>query len=153
MWLLIFQDSRIKLHMYSVFLRHSMRIPPTSTLSPTMCTATWWLTQRTSVSLSGQGSRIWRPHHEAHLKYLCGIKCCLHYTWSKCVCDTAERVEQERQWQPSTLWATSRKSQEVGLKFRWVYHLLDQGFPNWEEPQGVWWKADNLLNRIKCILN
>lgn len=84
MWLLIFQDSRIKLHMYSVFLRHSMRIPPTSTLSPTMCTATWWLTQRTSVSLSGQGSRIWRPHHEAHLKYLCGIKC-LHCTWSKCV--------------------------------------------------------------------
>lgn len=151
MWLLISKTAVLNCTCI-VIPRHSMRIPPTSTLWPTMCTATWWLTQRTSVSLSGQGSRIWRLHHEAHFRYSCGVKC-LHYMWSKCVCDTAERVEPERQWQPSTLWATSRKSQEVGLKFRWVYHLLDQAFPNWEEPQGVWWKADNSLNMIKCILN
>lgn len=78
-------------------------------------------------------------------KVLYGIKG-LHDMWSECVCNAVERVELERQWQPSTLWATSPKSQEVDLKFRWGYHLLDQGFLNWGSWRNfrtVWQKANN----------
>ncbi len=131
MWLLIFQDSCVRSCNLCIFCHSQAQYenPPHIYALADNMYRNMMIDSENQCVIIRSGIKYLVPAPWGTYKVLYGIKG-LHDMWSECVCNAAERVELERQWQPSTLWATSPKSQEVDLKFRWGYHLIDRsGFP------------------------
>ncbi len=131
MWLLIFQDSCVISCNLCIFCHSQAQYenPPHIYALADNMYRNMMIDSENQCVIIRSGIKYLVPAPWGTYKVLYGIKG-LHDMWSECVCNAAERVELERQWQPSTLWATSPKSQEVDLKFRWGYHLIDRsGFP------------------------